>query len=129
MAYRIYSGNDNSETAAFVLRDLGREGYIVAVDFDGTLCHNNWPHIGVPDETNIELLKIVQSFGINTILWTCREGIHLQAAKDWLDAHGIHFDAYNENLPREIAKWHSDPRKIGADEFWDDKNICLLSKI
>lgn len=100
-----------------VLKELGDEGYIIAVDFDGTLCTNDWPRVGIPNDLNIALLKIVQDHGIRTILWTCREGMYLEAAKEWLADHKIKFDVYNENLPEEVAKWNNDPRKIGADEF------------
>lgn len=30
---------------------------IIAVDFDGTLCENNWPGIGAPNEELIEYLR------------------------------------------------------------------------
>lgn len=30
---------------------------IIAVDFDGTLCENKWPEIGIPNEELIEYLK------------------------------------------------------------------------
>lgn len=30
---------------------------IIAVDFDGTLCENKWPEIGMPNEEVIEYLK------------------------------------------------------------------------
>lgn len=30
---------------------------IIAVDFDGTLCENKWPEIGMPNEELIEYLK------------------------------------------------------------------------
>ena len=30
---------------------------IIAVDFDGTLCENKWPEIGMPNEERIEYLK------------------------------------------------------------------------
>ena len=31
---------------------------IIAVDFDGTLCENEWPEIGMPNEELIEYLKV-----------------------------------------------------------------------
>ena len=30
---------------------------IIAVDFDGTLCENKWPEIGMPNEELIDYLK------------------------------------------------------------------------
>ena len=36
---------------------------IIAVDFDGTLCENKWPEIGMPNEELIEYLKKRQANG------------------------------------------------------------------
>lgn len=36
---------------------------IIAVDFDGTLCENKWPEIGMPNEELIEYLKKRQTSG------------------------------------------------------------------
>lgn len=35
---------------------------IIAVDFDGTLCENKWPEIGIPNEELIEYLKIKELY-------------------------------------------------------------------
>jgi hydroxymethylpyrimidine pyrophosphatase-like HAD family hydrolase len=45
---------------------------IIAVDFDGTLCENKWPEIGMPNEELIEYLKKRQANGEKLILWTSR---------------------------------------------------------
>ena len=45
---------------------------IIAVDFDGTLCENKWPEIGMPNEELIEYLKKRQAAGEKLILWTNR---------------------------------------------------------
>lgn len=41
---------------------------IIAVDFDGTLCENKWPEIGMPNEELIEYLKKRQANGEKLIL-------------------------------------------------------------
>lgn len=51
---------------------------IIAVDFDGTLCENNWPEIGGPNEELIEYLHNRKKDGDKLILWTCRVGDMLQ---------------------------------------------------
>lgn len=65
------------------------------------------------------------------ILWTCRAGKELDTAitacKEW----GLNFDAVNQSLPEWIEAWGSDSRKVGADEYWDDKAViadttCIL---
>lgn len=52
---------------------------IIAVDFDGTLCENKWPEIGMPNEELIEYLKKRQTNGEKLILWTSRNEESLQS--------------------------------------------------
>lgn len=52
--------------------------YIIAVDFDGTLCRNQYPEIGEPNNALIEYLKTRQNMGHKLILWTCRVGDKLE---------------------------------------------------
>ena len=56
------------------------ENNIIAVDFDGTLCENKWPEIGMPNEELIEYLKKRQTNGEKLILWTNRVGNRLDEA-------------------------------------------------
>lgn len=98
---------------------------IIAVDFDGTLCENNWPEIGEPNEKLIEYLRNVRDNGAGAklILWTCRTGELLQNAIDWCAERLLYFDAVNENLP-EVLEWMGgDSRKIFANVYIDDKNF------
>lgn len=99
---------------------------IIAVDFDGTLCEESFPDIGAPKQWVINALLREQTAGAKIILWTCRNNQHLEAAVDWCKAHGIIFDAVNENLPENIAKYGGiDNRKVFATEYWDDKSVPL----
>ena len=94
---------------------------IIAVDFDGTLCGNCWPGIGPPRQGVINYVKSQKQNGAKIILWTNRSGERLDAAVSWCEEQGIVFDAVNENLPDIIERFGSDPRKIYADEYIDDK--------
>ncbi len=95
---------------------------IIAVDFDGTLCENKWPDIGEPNEEVIRYILSRQKGGAKLILWTSRSGIELLAARGWCEAHGIRFDAVNENLPEIIKAFGGrDFRKIFANEYIDDR--------
>jgi phosphoglycolate phosphatase-like HAD superfamily hydrolase len=100
---------------------------VIAVDFDGTLCEDNYPAIGKPYDDVIARLKAEQDRGAKLILWTCRTGNILQAALEWCKNKGIRFDAINENLPDMISRFGNNPRKIGADEYWDDKAMNVVS--
>lgn len=100
---------------------------IIAVDFDGTLCENNWPEIGAPNEELIKYLRNRQKGGDKLILWTCRVGDMLQKAVEWCEERNLVFDAVNENLPEIIENFGSDTRKIFANEYIDDRNRDICS--
>ena len=99
---------------------------IIAVDFDGTLCENNWPGIGSPNEELLDYLRNRKKDGDKLILWTCRVGDMLQKAVEWCEERNLAFDAVNENLPEIIENFGSDTRKIFANEYIDDRNIWPL---
>ena len=77
---------------------------IIAVDFDGTLCHGNWPDIGEPNIRLINKLLKLQRKGYKIILWTCREGEPLHQAIEWCKEFNLVFDAINDNLPEIIRE-------------------------
>lgn len=105
----------------------------MAIDFDGTLCEDKFPEIGEPKYQIINLVKRLQETGVKTILWTCRRndshGNHLDDAVQWCKEKGLLFDAINENLPEVQQKWGGDTRKVLADYYLDDKNVCYGSPI
>lgn len=101
---------------------------IIAVDFDGTLVENKWPEIGAPIEKNIAKVKAEQEAGAKIILWTNRVGEPLEKALAFCEAHGIHLDAVNKNLPEIIKAFGTDCRKIFANEYWDDRAILMSEK-
>lgn len=94
---------------------------VIAVDFDGVLCEDQWPQIGPEKKDIIELAKFRKQAGAALILWTCRCGEQLDEAVAWCRERGLEFDAVNENLPERVAFYGSESRKISADEYWDDK--------
>ena len=105
--------------------------YIIAVDFDGTLITGNtWPDVaGEPNSSLINILIRERKKGNKVILWTSRtdvperEQFPLKAAVDFCKAAGLEFDAVNENLPEIIEAYHSDSRKVSADQYIDDKAL------
>ena len=96
---------------------------IIAVDFDGTLCKNNWPDIGEENANLIRILRFVRKNGVKLILWTCRTGAQLDAAIEWCKERRLEFDAINANLTEVIEAFGGDTRKIVADYYIDDKVI------
>lgn len=112
--------------ALLSLTGIVNKGYAIALDFDGTVCSNFWPHIGVElPETIRKAQRLKTDYGVKLILNTCRAGKPLEHAIAWCEAHGLPCDAYNENLPERIVQYGGDCRKINADEYWDDKGVCV----
>ena len=53
--------------------DIRKLPYVIAVDFDGTLCHgNHYPYIGKPNHSIIDWVITQKQKGANIFLWTCR---------------------------------------------------------
>ena len=102
---------------------------VIAVDFDGVLCGSAWPDVGEPNRRIIRALRERQKAGVKLILWTCREGGLLSEAVGWSKAHGLLFDAVNENLPERIAQYGGDCRKISADLYLDDKALSVMNGV
>lgn len=100
---------------------------IIAVDFDGTLCENKWPEIGLPHMDVIEYVKKRKADGDKLILWTNRVDDKLDEAVRWCAEQGIIFDAVNTNLPEIVESFGSDTRKIFANEYIDDRNRLISS--
>lgn len=101
--------------------------YIIAVDFDGTLCENAWPEIGAPNVAMINYLKRKQAGGDKLILWTSRSDKQVEEAVEWCKEHGLVFDAVNDNLPFMIEAFGNNCRKIFANEYIDDRNRLIRS--
>lgn len=97
--------------------------YIIAVDFDGTLCENAWPGIGPARVGVIDYVLRQQATGAKLILWTNRRGERLAEAVAWCAARGLAFDAVNENLPEIIERFGGDTRKVFANEYLDDRAV------
>ena len=98
---------------------------VIAVDFDGCLCENDFPRIGRAKRDVIEALVRRQADGDRVILWTCRSGVMLDDAVLWCLNRGLKFDAVNDNLPENVERYHNNCRKVWADEYWDDHAICV----
>lgn len=98
---------------------------IIAIDYDGTIALDSYPHAGKPNWTVINKAKEEQSNGATLILWTCREGEELNTALAACTEWGLYFNAVNDNPPGRQKIWGNNPRKIYADEYWDDHSVGI----
>lgn len=100
---------------------------IIAVDFDGVLCDNDFPGIGLPKYEVISLVRQLIDLEQEVILWTSRTDAELESAVKWCSDYGLHFCAVNENAPSNIAKYRekypNGTRKVFADTYVDDHSL------
>jgi len=96
---------------------------IIAIDFDGTLCIDRYPQIGVPAPNAVATMKQLAEDGHYLIINTCREGDLLVDAINWMLERGIPFNRVNDNHPEATAKYGSNARKVFATLYVDDRNI------
>ena len=100
---------------------------IIAVDFDGILCKNEFPRIGKPNYEIISLVRQLIDAGHEVILWTTRNGEELTEAVDWCGDYGLHFCNVNGPAPSNENEYKDvypiPSRKVYADIYIDDHNI------
>lgn len=104
---------------------------IIAIDFDGTIVENKWPHIGTLKQGAKEVINnLYDNFNIDIIIWTCRGDKELEKALNFLKEMGIHYTCANRNVSM-IERYYSFEKeqspKIFADFYIDDK--CILSRM
>lgn len=101
---------------------------IVAVDFDGILCKDKFPEIGEPNYDMISFVRRLQDSGIETILWTSRVDDRLAEAIVWCEGRGLHFTSINDNTPNNKEQYGTNPRKVYADIYMDDRFPWMMYK-
>lgn len=96
---------------------------IIAVDFDGVLNSTPYPNVGDAIPGAIEGMQKLHSLGHTLIIWTCRSGIELEDAIEWLIKNEVPFMGVNCNTTERIKQYSNDSRKISADLYIDD---CIV---
>lgn len=97
---------------------------VIACDFDGCITDKNiFPEIGKFKEHSLDTIINFQRHGHKVILWTCREGKYLDAAREVLKAYGVELDGYN------YSPYQLQSRKIVADVYIDDKNVFMVDDV
>jgi rhodanese-related sulfurtransferase len=97
---------------------------VIAIDFDGTIVTEMYPLVGEEIAGAIESIKRIQSHdNVECVLWTCRSGQQLDDATSWLADRGVHFRYVNCNTDEGIEYWKTNPRKIAASIYIDDKSV------
>lgn len=110
---------------------MNEKKYVIAVDFDGTLCEYAFPLIGEQKEHHKKLLAVLielREKGHKLILWTCRGDNELYPclteAIEWCKKQNLEFDAINENI-KGTKKLSGPSPKVVADFYLDDKSLIF----
>ena len=99
---------------------------IIGIDFDGTICEEKYPGIGSMLPKANEVINKIHNFH-KIIIITCRHTTQdINNMKMFLATHNIPYDLINENDPQLIEQ-RGDCRKIYADVYIDDHNLCGFS--
>ena len=96
---------------------------IIAVDFDGVIVEDKFPDVGEPDMGLVNLLNMAYNQGHSVILWTSRVDDKLDTAVETCKKIGLSLTAVNNGDPGNISQYGTDPRKIYADMYLDDKAL------
>ena len=96
---------------------------IIAVDFDGTLCLDQYPAIGCVAPYAKVVMQQLAADGHYLIVNTCREGQLLTEAVNWLLENQIPFNRVNDNHPETTSLYGSNARKVFATLYVDDRNV------
>ena len=112
--------NETSKNTETTVNQSPEKQVILAIDFDGTLVTSEFPEIG-RDIGALFWLSQLKMLGCELILWTCRTGEGLDAAKEWLTANGYDdvITLHNEHSASNV--WPIESRKIFAHFYVGDR--------
>lgn len=96
--------------------------FVLAVDFDGTLCNSNYPNLGDEIKPVCDFIRSISDLDCNIVLYTCRHNKALDAAIEWCFEHKIYFDYVNENADDRIL-YYGNCEKLSYDLLIDDKAL------
>lgn len=96
---------------------------ILAIDFDGTICRSTFPVIDGMQPNAKDVINKLHSEGHYIIIWTCRTGVNLLNAINWLLDNDIKFHRVNDHNPENMAKYGDGGNKVYAHCYIDDKNV------
>ena len=109
---------------------MGKNGYCIVLDFDGTVVKHAYPAVG-EDIGAVPVLKRLVANGCNLLLNTMRShdsaGVDtLQPALDWFEARGLPLYGVNENPTQK--EWTSSP-KVYGNLYIDDGALGAPLKV
>ena len=101
----------------------------IAVDFDGTICHHDFPGLGDEIENAINVLRQLNKKGHKIIIFTMRSDEYLDDAVDFLKRKGVELYGLNHNpdqttfttSPKAYAHLYIDDAALGCPVKYSSK--------
>lgn len=78
---------------------------VLIIDFDGTICENEFPKIGEPKPKAVEVMQALDKAGFKIVIHTCRSNPEVAGQEEC------------DRYIREMEEWLKEKR-IPYDEVW-----------
>lgn len=99
---------------------------VIAIDFDGTLCENKYPEIGLPRWGVIFKALSEQENGAALILWTCRTGMEMGGLKANYPALKEACMEMRQMIMQKTAGQRKDRPKDIPWENWERVKVTII---
>lgn len=107
-------------------KDLVKDRFPIALDFDGTVVEHRYPFIGDELPHCVKTLKKWNDMGVGIILDTMRDGEELKAAVQWFEERSIELYGVGANPTQHT--WTKSPKAYGVFSI-DDRNLGAPVKL
>lgn len=105
-----------------------KSGYVIAIDFDGTIVTHEYPSVGKPVKLAKEVIKMLLDNGHRCFLYTMRDGSELMDAIEYCQDNELQMWGWNESpeqfseSPKQYATFYIDDAAVGCPLIYD-KNV------
>lgn len=105
-----------------------KSGYVIAVDFDGTIVTHEYPSVGKPVKLAKEVIKMLLDNGHRCFLYTMRDGSELLDAIEYCQDNELQMWGWNESpeqfssSPKQYGTFYIDDAAVGCPLIYD-KNV------
>lgn len=97
-----------------------KAGYVIAVDFDGTMVTHEYPYVGREVNLAKEVINMLGENGHRCFLYTMRDGSELLDAITYCQDNDINMCGWNESpeqfseSPKQYATFYIDDAAVGC---------------